>query len=187
MRVLVTTAQPDNLTLQRPRLPLIGRMLLYAALVASIPAFFIGLKANRARHQRQAVKVILALGGDVRYDRPVDPTGKPSPPGPAWIESLLGDDVFVNVTGAFLSDTSATDADLARLRGLTHLGALELDNTAVTDAGLVHLRRLTSLASLSLRGTKVTEAGVEELQRALPYAQIVDATGRYLEASKTRP
>lgn len=108
----------------------------------------------------------------------MDPSGKPSPPGPAWLESLFGDDAFVNVIGAYLPDTKATDAALIYLRGLTQLTCVELDNTNTTDAGLVLLRGLTHLESLSLRGTQVTDAGVEELHTALPNTTIFDAAGK---------
>jgi RNA polymerase sigma factor (sigma-70 family) len=69
------------------------------------------------------------------------------------------------VTGISLrSNTTVTDDDLARFKGLTKLDNLFLAQTPVGDAGLKHLAGLTSLESLYLPGTKVTDAGLEHLK-----------------------
>lgn len=57
-----------------------------------------------------------------------------------------------------------TDADLARLEGMTQLQSLNLANSQVTDAGLERLKGLTNLQSLNLTFTKVTDAGLERIK-----------------------
>jgi hypothetical protein len=55
------------------------------------------------------------------------------------------------------------DPALAHLRGFAELRILNLRSTGVTDAGLVHLKGLGELRRLNLRGTKVGDAGLVHL------------------------
>jgi len=84
----------------------------------------------------------------------------------AWLGKLAGENLSVDVNRVYLDNTQITDAELAHLRGLTHLQRLSLDGTQVTDAGLRHLKGLTYLTVLVLSGTKVTDVGAERLQQA---------------------
>lgn len=58
-----------------------------------------------------------------------------------------------------------TDAELAYLRRLPHLGVLYFNGTDITDAGLANISRLTELNSLSLNDTRVTDAGLVHIER----------------------
>jgi len=73
-----------------------------------------------------------------------------------------------NLTRLHLQGSNATDAVLAKLKGLPHLEYLNLYGTAVTDAGLQHLGGLKQLKSLYLWQTQVTPEGVKQLQQKLP-------------------
>src|SRR5436853_274544 len=64
-----------------------------------------------------------------------------------------------------LSNTAATDEDLAVVVRAPDLDELNLAFTKVTDAGLDHLRRAPKLATLNLSSTKVTDAAIPKLQR----------------------
>ena len=87
-----------------------------------------------------------------------------SPPGPAWLRTLLGDDLFSDVTEVFLGESRITDNELICLKGLPRLKKLVLGKTQVTDAGLKHLEGLTQLEDLSLSRTRVTDAGLVHLK-----------------------
>jgi hypothetical protein len=65
-----------------------------------------------------------------------------------------------------------TDDGLAHLEGMSSLEELHLDGTAVTDAGLNRLRGLRGLRTLTLKDTAVTSAGAGELQKILPRVKI---------------
>ena len=69
--------------------------------------------------------------------------------------------------------SKVTDAGLAHLRGMANLKQLFLDRTQVTDAALEHLNGLTNLQELEMRNTRVTAEGVQKLQRALPNCYIL--------------
>ena len=142
------------------------------------------------------------LGGWVYYDYQLDRLTIPqaSRPGHAWLRELLGDDLFVNVTGvdlrqprdqrrragtpqridptprAGLDGTKVSDAGLEHLKGLTQLQWLYLDGTKVSDAGLEHLKGLTQLQRLDLDDTKVSDAGLEHL-KGLTQLQKLDLNG----------
>ena len=99
-----------------------------------------------------------------------------------------------------LSGTPATDADVANLKGLTQVRALNLNLTRITDEGLVHLRGmkhleelglgltsmgdpgmahlkgLTRIKRVDLRATKLTDVGLGHLQ-ALKDLEVLDVDG----------
>jgi tetratricopeptide (TPR) repeat protein len=68
------------------------------------------------------------------------------------------------LTTVSLADRPVTDADLANVKGLQGLHALNLRGTGVTDAGLVHLKGLTSLHLLILTNTAVMGEGLADLK-----------------------
>ncbi len=61
---------------------------------------------------------------------------------------MLGDQSPGEVVAVYSYGIRLTDADTARLAGLTKLRDLNLGLTQTTDAGLGHLARLTNLKSL---------------------------------------
>lgn len=74
-------------------------------------AVWLGVVVNRVREQREAVKAIEALGGEVRYDwqlRYLPGTTnlrvEPEPPGPACLRRILGDDFFQDVHAVDFAD-----------------------------------------------------------------------------------
>jgi len=62
-----------------------------------------------------------------------------------------------------LSDTAIVDADLASLKGLTHLRRLVLDGTGIEGQGLIHLQELPELRDLRLGCPKLIEVFLVEL------------------------
>jgi len=126
----------------------------------------LGWFIRRATVQRDAVKAIMAAGGNVQYgsERNVRP-GKPggTPPGPKWLVGLLGVDFFADVTSVSIRQPQ-TDAILAHVGRLRRLKWLDVRSMRVTDAGLAHLAGLSDLRSLSCLGTPgLTDAGLAHL------------------------
>ena len=175
------------------------RTLLLFMLLVSIGMSWVAVKMQQARRQKEAVEAIEKVGGGVIYDYQVtSATYIPAtrPRGPAWIRSLLGEDLFRQAFYVFLdgdqeagleqlkrlpylqglSLTRLMDSELehvkGHLKGLTQLATLDLRYTQVTDASLNHLKELTQLQTLYLGGTKVTDEGVKKLQQALPNCEI---------------
>jgi hypothetical protein len=83
-----------------------------------------------------------------------------------WVPNLaaLTDAEFDHVAALDLAGTAITDADLAKLAGLTALTELSLARTKVSDAGLIHLQALTALRRLDLDGTPLRSLGVRGLK-----------------------
>ena len=119
---------------------------------------------KQQRKDREAVKALVKLGGQVRYNNPANPTE------PSWFIEWAGQCSVNRVD--FSGRTEVTDAGLAQLEELTQLRYLDLTRTEVTDAGLIHLKGLINLQTLELARTNVTDAGVGDLQMALPKCQI---------------
>jgi hypothetical protein len=145
------------------------RTLLIFVALAGCALGWLGVKVREARRQEADVAAILKLGGSVEYDCDEDGQGNrvqnPVPPGPAWLQAVLGDDFFRDIIGTELTDTPATDADLEHVRGFARIKWLHLDGTRITDAGLDCVSGLTQLEILSLVRTQITDAGLENLTR----------------------
>jgi len=62
-----------------------------------------------------------------------------------------------------LSNTSITDAGLARIGELEELRSLDLSRTKITDRGLSQLGVLAKLSELGLADTAVTDEGLKVL------------------------
>jgi hypothetical protein len=72
-----------------------------------------------------------------------------------------------------LSQTRVSDDGMQHLIGATRLEFLILDQTQISDAGLTILQELRNLRMLGVQGTRVTDAGVAELNRASPNLRVV--------------
>jgi hypothetical protein len=152
------------------------RTLLIFVTLAGCGFGWLGLKFQEARRQQAIVAAIEKLDGWVQYDYQLDSQGdyKPNatPPGPAWLHSLLGDDFFrtvysVGAWGFLVSgrqDRPFRDTDLEFVEGLTTLKVLVLFGTQVSDAGLANLKGLTRLEELYLDYTHVSDAGLDYLK-----------------------
>ena len=165
---MTTTPPPKRRT--RRFLQFSLRSLLVFVLLVSIGMSWLGVKLERARRQREAVRVIERIGGLVVYDYKLRQAHSPfpvEPPVPKWKLALLGDDFFFDVSYvAFDGDSVGVEFDdgqMTNLRGLTDVEILFLAEMPVTDAGLENLRGLAKLRILFLDLTPVTDAGLENL------------------------
>jgi hypothetical protein len=147
------------------------RSLLFVVVVVALPFSWLAVEMKKPREQNAAVAGIRKLGGVVGHDWEFEANGIPdpykfipllalSPPAPAWLRNLLGDDFFTEVVDVTLDRTKLTGGgmkDLALASSFTH-------RPKVTDAGLEHVKALTQLRNLDLSGTQVTDAGLEHLK-----------------------
>ncbi len=134
-----------------------------------------GWFAHRARVQRLAVAAIDAAGAEAVYRWQREGGFAARPPGPNWLQKVLGPDYLSDVVtvhggarsgcfGGYISDGKADDALLASVGRLNRVEILNLANCpGVTDAGLPHLRGLTHLQFLNLENTGVRGAGLAHL------------------------
>ena len=107
--------------------------LLVLVVVVAVPFSWLATEMKAARKQREAVEWIEKADGWYSYDYQFDPSCNrfqvPEPPGPAWLRKLLGDDLFVDVTGCHFHVAEVGDAGLEHLKGLTQLQGLDLDHS----------------------------------------------------------
>ena len=140
------------------------RNFLLFVLLASLASGWIGIRLDSAGRQADAVKAILAAGGQVAYESPVFDLLQRRPP--LWMRRLLGPDFFRHVTEVNLRYTYAGDAELEHIQHLTRLQSLDMRYTFASDAGLRHLRELDELRELRLAPRNrdaITNSGVEHL------------------------
>jgi hypothetical protein len=137
----------------------------------------------RVRQQRQIVAEIEKLGGSVAFDYqhvgedvPAD-----SPPGPQFVRSIFGDDVFADVDTVFVgfclptgrANTSLTggarnweNRDYELLTKLPKVTALNVLNPGVDDDGIGAIAKIHALRRLLLKDPKVSGGGLAELRNA---------------------
>jgi hypothetical protein len=157
-------------------------------ILIAVCAVWLGIKTNRARRQKEAVKAIQAAGGQVRFDDQKVPMGAVQPqkqPGPKWLREIVGEEYFRKAVEVdwtndkfraddlrWLADLPALEqvnlnfskvddeglAYLAKQTALKHVLLERCKN--VTDEGLAHLAKLTDLQELALMGTSCTDEGI---------------------------
>jgi hypothetical protein len=118
-----------------------------------------------------------------------------SPWQPAWLQGLIGDENFQEVTSVALHGETTddqlahvkyldqiadlklgdakhiTDAGLTHLTGLDRLRSLDLHSAvSITDAGMIHLAKMTELREIRVGSPAISEAGIAQLAR-LPHLQ----------------
>ncbi|MAD80860.1 MAG: hypothetical protein CMJ50_08470 [Planctomycetaceae bacterium] len=126
-------------------------------LVLTVFSAWLGVQVNRANNQRSVVGWLTENGGGEHYDWELDrdgqPSGRPKPPGPAWLREQIGDKYFQSVVGV---DAHAAEVhDLSPLSKLNELKFLHLGGTQVND--LSPLANLSNLEWLSLAETQIND------------------------------
>jgi hypothetical protein len=120
------------------------RTLMIFTLIVAIPSAWFGIKIEQKRRERDAVELIVKLGGTAYFDFQTDSSGgyieDATAPGPQWVRDVFGENLYSNVSVVFLPDTM-TDADLECVDHLPNLQFLDINGAiTVTNAGLSHLR-----------------------------------------------
>jgi hypothetical protein len=86
--------------------------------------------------------------------------------GPRWLQSLAGGKFAQRVVRVDVG-SDATDADLRRLVGFSHLHTVMIaKGPEVTDEGLAHLAKVSGLRALMLGRAQVSDEGLRHLRRA---------------------
>lgn len=133
--------------------------------ITAVAAVCLGLWTSSARRQQQAVQELRDKGWRVGYHHEMQSSGKPVPPGPAWVREWLGLDYVDYVEGVGFEGETITDDDLATLRNLPRLTSAAIEDAPnVTDAGLAHLAALGKLDHLYLNCPQITDAGLVHLR-----------------------
>ena len=151
------------------------RTLLIVVTLAGCGFGWLAMKVREGRRQQAAVEAIRELGGGVAYDYEFDAQGNyaanATPPGPAWLRALLGDDFFRNARRVGLAGSLVNDAGvefLIHLKELPQLQTLELTGTKISDADLVNFKGLTQLKSLKLGSKRSHRRRTRESRRRSP-------------------
>jgi Leucine Rich repeat len=136
-------------------------------LTLAIPCSWLGNDVARAIRQREVVNQIRIAGGRVVYDYEpaIDVGDRADPPGPEWLRSVLGDDLFVSVTTVDLTNARITDMNLGDLKRLPELTALKLYKSALGDREVEQIGELIQLESLNIALTKVGDAEFKRFAR----------------------
>ncbi len=154
--------------------------------VVAVPCGLFKWKWDRKQAERRAVAAIRELDGWAIYDWEDD--GQDTPPGPAWLRAILGDDFFAEVehveTNLYpnfdivhlhvlkrlhtlwiwgYDSKHFTDAEFAFLTEMNDLEELMLNDVQFTDAGVSTIKALHRLTKLHLDGTEITDSGLEQL------------------------
>ncbi len=148
--------------------------------------------------KQMAIRMIDRLGGKVEM----------KPAGPQRLRAVLGDQwmsAFDEVVNIDLSNTRASDSDLANIGALRTAVSLDLSHTHITDKGLQTIIKLPDLLfhdleakqitdkalqdvgtlpklfSLNLEGTHVTDSGIRQLS-SLKDLRFLDTYGTRVTA-----
>ena len=159
--------------------------LLLLTVVVAVPCSWLTVAREHAERQREAVAEIKKVGGTVSYDYQHGPCGYPigcaQPPAPLWLRSLLGDDLFTDVTGVSFITSTVDDAGLECLKGLPRIRSLWLTGAKVSNGGVQHLNGLTDLLELYFDDTAIDDVGFTRL-RGLSQLQYLGASNKVSDA-----
>jgi hypothetical protein len=148
------------------------RTLMIFTAIAAVACGLLGRKIEQKRRQTAAVEAIRHLGGEVRFQSPIDQPTEPL--SPRWLLY----DYFSEVESVSFVNRNIKDDDLQVLADLPRIKYLNLFNTRITDNGLLYVKRLTEIEVLVVAGTRVTSNGIAELQRASPNCYISPSMAR---------
>jgi hypothetical protein len=148
----------------------IGALLLAGSLVAAQEA---------AAERDRALAVVKKLGGSYQADAnlPGQPIVMVDLSGTTATDADVAElKVLTQVRALNLNLTKVTDGGLVHLKGMKQLEELGLGLTSVGDPGMVHLKGLTRMKRMDLRATKLTDVGLGHLQ-GLKDLEVVDVDG----------
>jgi hypothetical protein len=175
------------------------RFLLLATVLLAILTNLCVKQIMHANRIRRAVAELSKFGAIVKYDYEIkdDPSApggfrmldNQSPPGPAWLRSMIGDGYFIEIADVILTDktgglevlddlpnlralsverSKVTDKEMMKVKSLSKLTAIWLENTSVSDEGLKQLEGLKHLQFVNAINTNITQNGARALRKALP-------------------
>jgi hypothetical protein len=154
------------------------RSLLLFVTLCSIACSVLAVTLQKAREQRRAAEEVLRRGGFVYCDYLVKAGGAAdaTPPAPAWLRAILGDDLFINVTQVGLNNQNFTDDDISLIAAFPHVDSLSLMNSRITDAGFAKLPVCSELTFLAIGDTGITDRSMASVA-SLKKLQTLDIRG----------
>ena len=161
------------------------RTVLAATLIMASILAWLGWELHRISRQRTAIAKLRHVGFVVSYEHERLPNSifyseSSTPPGPAWLRNLLGDDFFATPEMVAQDPdqtpvaeyAAITDADLAYLDQLPDLRILNLNNCNITDRSVERIVLLDKLELLLIQDAMITDAGIDRLREELPDCKI---------------
>ena len=151
--------------------------------VTTVLCIALAVVFNRVRRQERAVRAIEAAGGYIEFDyqreyldrNPLLSHYSNAPvPGPSWLRSYLGDDLFrspvhVSLNQSYPVDTLGAQPRIDDALLVEHLGGvrtadyLSVESSHVTDAAMPHIAAMHRVDNLDLTTPQVTDAGLRHL------------------------
>ena len=124
----------------------------------TVACVWLAIVFNQCRRQRRAVEAIEQAGGRVLYKHQLE--DEPDPfvpfdddrvPGPKWLRSITGDDLFrspqmVEINGSSIDEQFLTN----HLSGVRTARWLAIDSSRATDASLAAIVQFSNMESLEL-------------------------------------
>ncbi len=160
------------------------RTLLVFTLIAAAGCALIRSRMVQKRREREVVEQVLKFGGSVTYDYQLA-NPQSTPPGPAWLRSLFGQNLFSHVARMSVHHDfyvqlvwpKSADFEVSTIKDLESLEELRLEGTNLTDRGMESIKSLSNLRELDVGDTNITDAGMASL-RGLSH--LIDLDLRFL-------
>lgn len=130
--------------------------------ITSIVVFYGALRRYRAKHQRTVVERLRSLGTRVLYEHEYFPECAGRPPGLGWLESILGENMWLRVAVVNFKGAQITQNDLRYLRDL-EFSVLNVSCTPIEDEWLTHVVHCKGISAVDLSETNITDEGVKIL------------------------
>lgn len=158
----------------------VAKLLAWSVIVMSLLSLAVigllaGMMAGEASIQKELVATLRGQGAQVRFDWQTDnDEAGGSPPGPAILRQILGDDAFQRVAAVDLrrgTNTSlSTWKQVVALEGLTWLGA---SDAGIKNSYLTEMPEALTLETLILSGNPIGDPALEPLAK-LPSLRRLD-------------
>ena len=120
---------------------------------------------NRVRNQRLVVAELSSVGGLVIYSYQWQQRSPQEPPGPKWLRSLLGDDIFADVKEVDIHHDHVTEQTLAWIATLPAVHTLYMESGRISDSGLANLAKMSTLQQVDLYSPGISDSSLAQLAK----------------------
>lgn len=133
-------------------------------LLLTIACIWLAVVFNQCRRQRRAVEAIVNAGGQVTFDYQERKGEEATPPGPTWLRSILGEELFRTPVEVRIKGEGIDDAFLAEhLPGVSSVRRLSIRSDLVTDKAMSDIAGLEKLNWLHIVSGQITDKGLASL------------------------
>jgi len=152
-------------------------------LLLTIACIGLAVVFNQCRRQRRAVEAIVKAGGSVDF---VKQGESPPPPKPAWLRSIVGEELFRTPVRVVIKGEGIDDALLAEhLRGVRGAKILIIKSDLVTDKAMSNIGELRKLNWLVIDCVQITDKGLASLPSIDEFEVFVLKCPRVTDAGMT--